>query len=211
MNIINRNIAPLLHNEETKYIEQAVKGDNKAFEYLVKKYEQRIYDLAFKILNNSDEASDVLQETFLQAYRALLKFRSQSSFSTWLYRIAMNNCLMKIRKQKLQNTESLDNDVNNDGEYIRPHTIQDWSFNPEATAENTELKEVLTKTISALAPDYRTVLILHDMQGLSNREVSNILKVSLSAMKSRLHRARNYVRQQLTEYFMNKNVLAAKH
>jgi len=191
------------NTEDTKYIHRAINNDGRAFEHLVKKYEHKIYDLAYKILGNTDDAADVLQETFLQAYRSLPKFKGKSSFSTWLYRIAMNNCLMKIRKHKNRTVESLDSteDDSTDALY---NNIPDWSFNPEATAENSELRDILSRTIRRLPSEYRTVIILHDMQGMSNKEVSGILKLSIPAIKSRLHRARSFVRKRLSHYFVQK-------
>jgi len=181
-------------------IEKTKGGDNSAFEELVKKYEKKIYNLALRLTGNPDEAGDVFQETFLKAYHSLNRFKGEANFSTWLYRIALNIFLMKKRKEKGKVFESIDMPLfTAKGEMTKE--IPDWSTNPEAEIENKELKNILTKALASLPEEYRAVLILRDIQRLSNKEVSEILKLSIPAVKSRLHRARLFLRNEVSKYF----------
>lgn len=177
-------------------------GDYAAFEELVQRHEKKIYNLTYRIMGNREDASDILQETFLQAFRKLDTFRGESGFSTWIYRIAVNLCLMKKRKDKGIKVVSLDTPVLYQREKeLRNFIPDDWSENPLATLENTELKKKLTEAINELPLDYRTVFLLRDTQGLSNEEAAEALKISLPAVKSRLHRARLFLRNRLAQYF----------
>ncbi len=181
-------------------IEKAKNGDNSAFEKLVKKYEQKIYNLALRLTGNPDESGDLLQETFIKAYRSLKSFRGEANFSTWLYRIALNIVLMKKRKEKGKVFESIDApQFTAKGEITKE--IPDWSNNPEAEIENKEVKDILNRALASLPEEYRAVLILRDIQRLSNKEVSEILKISIPAVKSRLHRARLFLRNEVSKYF----------
>lgn len=181
-------------------IEKTKNGDNSAFEELVKKYEQKIYNLALRLTSNPEEAGDILQETFLKAYRSLNSFKGEANFSTWLYRIAMNIALMRKRKEKGKIFESLDRILpTTEGELHKE--IPDWSTNPEAEIENKEVRNILTNALASLPDDYRAVLVLRDIQNLSNKEVSEILKLSIPAVKSRLHRARLFLREEVSKYF----------
>ncbi|HCJ66418.1 MAG TPA: RNA polymerase subunit sigma-24, partial [Elusimicrobia bacterium] len=135
-------------------IKRAKNGDNSAFEELMKKYEQKIYNLALRLTGNPDEAGDVLQETFLKAYHSLNKFKGEANFSTWLYRIALNIVLMKKRKEKGKVFESIDvPQFTAEGEMAKE--IPDWSNNPEAEIENKEVKNILNNALASLPEEYR--------------------------------------------------------
>jgi RNA polymerase sigma-70 factor, ECF subfamily len=177
-------------------------GDQAAFEGLVKRYERQIYNLAYRVMGNKEDASDVLQETFIQAFRKLGTFKGNSSFSTWLYRIAMNQCLMKKRRSKIMRTVSLDKPIEKHGEEdIKREFADDWTRSPAATLDNKVLKERLEKAIGLLPADYRAAFILRDMNNLSNEDAAKVLKISVPAVKSRLHRARMFLRDRVSEYF----------
>jgi RNA polymerase sigma-70 factor, ECF subfamily len=183
-------------------VAKSQKGDYSAFEKLVKRYEKKIYNLAYRILGNQEEANDILQETFIQTLRKIKTFRGKSQFSTWLYRIAVNLCLMKKRRDKKMPTISMDMPVRyKDEDEIKREFADDWAKNPLATLENKELKETIDVAIKALPVDYRTVFILRDVNGLPNQEVAKMLKISVAAVKSRLHRARLFLRDKLSQYF----------
>jgi len=180
-------------------VKKVREGNDKAFEILVKRYEAKIYALILRFIDNQSTASDILQETFLKVYRSLNNFRGDAKFSTWLYKIAVNFCLMYKRKKG--KTVSLDSPVNSDsGEEIK-RELPDWSITPEVSTENIELRKKLEGAISMLSEEYKSVIILHDIQGLSNKEVSRILNISIPAVKSRVHRARLFLREKLSEYF----------
>lgn len=183
-------------------VKKSKKGDYASFEELIKRYEQKIYNLAYRFMGNRTDAKDILQETFLQAFRKLSTFKGRSGFSTWIYRIAVNLCLMRKRREKIIRTVSLDAPIlTSKHDEIRRQFPEDWSRSPAATLDNKELKDKLDKAIEKLPEEYRAAFILTDMNGLSNYEAAGILKISVPAVKSRLHRARLFLRDEISEYF----------
>jgi RNA polymerase sigma-70 factor (ECF subfamily) len=186
--------------EDTALIEKVKKGGFGAFERIVLKYESRIYSHCVKFLNNQEDAEDVLQETFLQVYRSLDSFRGDSAFSTWLFKIATNGCLMRLRKRKKVDLVSIDKPMEFDGSMVQ-REIVDWSKNPALMSGNDDLRATLDRIISDLPEDKRIVLIMKDVEGFSNVEIGQILNMTVAAVKSRLHRARLILREELTGYF----------
>lgn len=186
--------------EDTELVGRIREGDFTAFERIVHKYESRIYNHCLKFLNNQEDAEDILQETFLQVHRSIGSFRGDSAFSTWLFKIATNGCLMRIRKKKKVDLVSIDKPIDFDGSLLQ-REIVDWSKNPSLLHSNDEIRNVLDKVISKLPEDKRVVLILKDVEGFSNMEISQILGMTVAAVKSRLHRARLIMRDALTRYF----------
>jgi RNA polymerase sigma-70 factor, ECF subfamily len=185
---------------ESSLVERAKGGDIKAFEQLMKTTSSRIYNLGYRLLHNKEDAADVMQETYMTAYKNLSRFRGNSSFSTWLYRIATNFALMKMRKEKGKRipTSQLKKTTTDS---IYETEFPDWSDTPVDHLKNQELKEILDKEINALPPKYRSVFVLHDIEGLSISEVAEILSLSEAAVKTRSHRSRLYLREKLSEYF----------
>lgn len=189
-----------MEQSELNLIRMSRKGDNRAFEKLVRKYEQKIYNLILGMTGNKTEASDLFQEAFLSTWRNIQGFKGESSFSTWLYRIAVNAVLMKRRKKRLQ-TVPLDETIKTSENEIKREFPGDWSENPLATMQNDELRDRLSQAISLLPEKYRTVLVLSDLQGMPNEEITRIMNLSLPSVKSRLHRARLFLRNRLSDYF----------
>jgi len=187
----------ILRMEEKELIELAKSGDRKALTQLVKDHEQTIYNFAFKICRDRDKAENIMQETFYSMVKNLKQFDGNSKLSTWLYRIVSNHCLMSARKEKSRTFVSIDND---DELYVDKY-IADWSRIPNLNIENTELKMILDNAINKLSPDYRLVFLLRDVEGLSTEETANITELSVPAVKSRLHRARAFLRKELNEAF----------
>jgi len=183
--------------EEKKLIELAQNGDKVALAQLVKNYEQTVYNFAFKICRNKDKAEHTMQETFLSMVKSLSQFSGKSKLSTWLYTVVSNHCLMLARKNKKHTYASLDDEDN----YIDESNIADWKVTPTRIAENNELKSVLDSAIGKLPPDYRIVFLLRDVEGLSTGETGKVVNLSISAVKSRLHRARAFLRNELNETF----------
>jgi RNA polymerase sigma-70 factor (ECF subfamily) len=142
----------------------------------------------------------VVQETFLKAYQHLGDFRGDSQFSTWLFRITVNQSLMKLRKQRAIKDVSLDEDFQGDGDKL-PLEVIDWAPNPEQLYRTSELREILIKTIEELPPILRTVFVLQDLEGLSTIQTAEALTLSQPAVKSRLWRARLQLRERLNKYF----------
>ncbi len=183
-------------NEE-ELIEAAKNGDRKAMAQLVKSYEKTIYNFAFKICRNPERAENIMQETFLSMVKSLNQFDGKSKLSTWLYRIVANHCLMEVRKNKHQFV-SIDDD---EDEYYDNNFAGDWNLEPQNVTENEELKQILDEAITKLAPEYRVVFLLRDVEGLSTEETGKITELSVPAVKSRLHRARAFLRKEINEAF----------
>ncbi|MGE5432276.1 MAG: RNA polymerase sigma factor [Syntrophomonadaceae bacterium] len=181
--------------EENELIERAQAGDRKALSELVKKYEQTVYNFAFKICRNRERAEHTMQETFLSMVKNLHQFDRKSKLSTWLYTIVSNNCLMLARADKKHSYTSFDDDES----FIDEGAIADWSVTPDKTVENDELRKILDESIQQLPPDYRVVFLLRDVEGLSTEETGKIAKLSVPAVKSRLHRARAFLRNEINK------------
>jgi RNA polymerase sigma-70 factor (ECF subfamily) len=175
-------------------------GDQAEFAKLVEQYSDFIYKLAIKMLANDQDAEDVLQETFLKAFRSINGFRGNSSLSTWLYRIATNEALMLIRKRKPEN-QQIDIDKEDEEEKETPLQIVDWAALPEDQLLSAESITYLNKIVQKLTPALRIVFILRDVMDQSVRETADVLELSETAVKTRLSRARLQLRQQLSEYF----------
>jgi len=179
-------------------IDKAKSGDRTALAELVKKYEQTVYNFAFKICRDRDRAENTMQETFLSMVKHLGQFDGKSKLSTWLYRIISNHCLMEMRKKKF---EYFDLDHADEDELVSQKYFVDSAKIPDEAAENSELKKVLDEAIKKLAPEYRLVFLLRDVEELSTEETAQISGLSIPAVKSRLHRARAFLRNEITKAF----------
>ena len=181
-------------------LEALIAGDRAEFARLVDTYSSPIYRLGLRMLGNSQDAEDVLQNTFLSALTHLSGFEGRSNLSTWLYRIAANEALMLIRKKKpevnLDDTEGGDND-----EDLRPTQIVDWSARPEDELLSGEGKKVLDAAIQTLPESMRLVFLLRDIEGLSIKETAEALNLTETNIKTRLLRARMFLREQLSMYY----------
>jgi RNA polymerase sigma-70 factor (ECF subfamily) len=181
---------------------EAQKGDTRAFDELVVRYRDKVYRLAYKILRNEDDAAEALQDAFTSAFRGLKNFKAESTFSTWLYRVATNASLMKYRKRRddhlsLEQSQSPQRDS-------EPMEIPDWSQQPLEELLDAETREVMEEGLRRLPEELRTVFILRDEEGHSNAEVAEMLDLSVAAVKSRLHRARVALRDRLDRYFRDR-------
>ena len=185
--------------DEKILIDEAKKGSRKALTELVKLNEQTIYNFSFKICRDREKAENIMQETFYSFVKSIHQFDGNSKLSTWLYRIVANHCMMAARKLKNYHFVSLEND-DDDGLYEDRYTA-DWSRLPDKFTEDKELKNILDEAISKLSPDYRMVFLLRDVEGLSTEETAQITELSVPAVKSRLHRARAFLRKELNEAF----------
>jgi RNA polymerase sigma-70 factor (ECF subfamily) len=189
--------------DEAGLVAQARHGDNGAFNDLTEHYQRNIFRLAQHITQNREDAEDVLQETFLKAYKHLPEFEGHSKFYTWIVRIAVNEALMKLRKRKWDKTVWLDEPVTV-GEDVVAREIAVWEDNPEERYSKEEVQEILDKAVNGLAAPYRTVFVLRDMEGLSTEDTAKALDLSVPAVKSRLLRARLQLRDKLTGFFKKK-------
>jgi RNA polymerase sigma-70 factor, ECF subfamily len=187
-------------NQEPFSLEALKKGDRVEFARLVEAYSPHIYRLALKMLDNPQDAEDILQETFIKAFRSLNGFDGRSKVSTWLYRIATNEALMLIRKRK-PDSISLQEPVENIEGEQEPLQIVDWCCLPEDELLSTEVRRQLDKAVESLPHSLRLVFLLRDIEGLSTRETAEVLDLTETAVKTRLSRARLRLREELTAYF----------
>ncbi len=183
--------------EEQELITQAQQGNKKALAELVKNYEQTVYNFSFKICRNKDKAEHTMQETFLSMVKSISQFSGESKLSTWLYRVVSNHCLMLARTQ----SKHLYTSFEDEEAAIDEHEVADWNVTPDRITENNELKEKLDSAIQKLPADYRIVFLLRDVEGLSTEETAKIVELSVAAVKSRLHRARSFLRNELNGIF----------
>ena len=175
-------------------------GDRAEFALFVEAYSGQVYRLGLKMLQNSQDAEDILQETFIKAYKALPNFEGRSSLSTWLYRIATNEALMFLRKKRPEQV-SVDEPLENEDGDERPRQIIDWCCLPENELMSTESRANLDHSVQQLPDGLRAVFLLRDIEGLSTRETADVLDISESAVKTRLSRARFRLRELLSAYY----------
>src|SRR5277367_5109789 len=179
--------------DEHLLVAAAKRGDAKAFEELVSRYERKIFRLTMNITRNREDAEDAMQDAFLKSYSHLKTFQGDSRFYTWLVRIAANEALMRLRKRR-PNQFSLDEPIEGD-EDLMPRELQDWGPGPEQRFAQTEMHEILSSVIDELEPEYRTVFVLRDIEELSTEETADAVGISVPAVKPRLLRARLKLRQ----------------
>jgi len=179
-------------------------GDPAALEALVRSHQDRVYSFAMRMCRNVEDAKDILQDTFLGVIRSIREFREESKFSTWLYRIAANACLKKRRRGVHDPTPdqelSLDDLMPRPDAEGRKPEIPDWSGDAERALLHGELSARMESAIDKLPKDYKIVLVLRDVEGLSAEETAQAVGLSVPAVKSRLHRARVFVRRELADY-----------
>lgn len=180
--------APL---DENSIIKRAQNGDTESFALLVEKYKDIIFGICFSLLKNYHDANDAAQETFIKVYKSIKRFKFDSSFQTYITRIAINTCKDEFRKQSKNNAAiSIDDDENS-------VEIRDASDTPEAAFEKKERREKVRQAILELPEKYREIIILRDLNGASYEEISKILKISQGTVKSRINRARLSLKENL--------------
>ena len=194
----------MIYTERTdaELVEDTKAGDNRAFDELVRRYRDRVYRLCTKILRHEDDAAEALQDAFLSAYRGLPKFKSDSTFSTWLYRIATNASLMKLRRRR-EGHVSYEQSQGSNGD-TEPLAIPDWSAQPLDELLDSETREVLGREVELLPANEKEVFVLRDVMEQSNSDVAKELGLSVAAVKSRLHRARLHLRDRINRYFRDR-------
>jgi RNA polymerase sigma-70 factor (ECF subfamily) len=176
------------------------KGSEEAFDTIVRKYETKVFNLAMSLTRNREDAEEVLQDVFVTIYKKMASFQGKSAFSSWLYRITVNAAFMRIRKNRQEKSIPVEEitpamEVES-SEHDKPHFPSS-----ESITLNEELKSTLHRAIARLPDEYRNVFILRDVDGLTNKETGRILKLSIPAVKSRLHRARGMLRKKLNRYY----------
>jgi RNA polymerase sigma-70 factor (ECF subfamily) len=184
---------------DTLLIERALKGDSTAFDALVARHRDRMHRQLYNRCMDAEQIEDTVQETFVQAFRALGQFRGLSAFSTWLYRIAHNICLRKRQQARRAAGLSLE-EMTEASDDHGPHEIPDPAPDPAAEVLSHELREAMDREVQNLPESWRQVFILRDLEELSTEEVSRALGITEAAVKARLHRARARLKTNLAPY-----------
>ncbi len=187
--------------EDRRLVDLATDGDYDAFEKIVERYQEKAYRLAWSMVKDDDLAADVVQDAFLNVYRKLDTFKGDSKFSSWIYRVIVNAALMKLRKQRRRSEvqlEALGPTFLDDGRHAT--TIAPWRTRADDAALDKELREHIVAAVDELEPKYQTVFVLKEVEGLSLAEIGEIMDLSIPAVKSRLHRARLFLRATLEPY-----------
>ncbi len=180
---------------DEELVRRSRQGDEESFAAIVERYQDKIYNLAYRMLGSREEAEDIAQETFLHTYRALESFRLEERFSPWIYKIASNLCLDRLRKLR-HPVVSLDEPVGPEGDI--PQQVADWTNSPDKVYESTEIREDTQAAISALPPKYKVVVVLRHVQDLSYDEMASVLGIPQGTVKTRLFRAREILRRRLS-------------
>jgi len=187
---------------DAELVEALRREEADAPDRLVERYGDRVYRLAMRITGLKEDAEEAAQDALWTAARKVHMFKGESAFGSWIYRITANAAYQKLRTRRQKAPEIALEDVlpslDGDGRHFEP--MDDWSNRVDEQALQGELRRVLQQAIDGLPPDYRTALVLHDVEGLSNPDIAEALNISLPAVKSRVHRSRLFVRKQLADY-----------
>ena len=181
-----------MNEQENAWVREALKGNHESFSRLVEAYQRPVYNLTYRMLGNAQEAEDAAQETFLRAYSRLQQYKPEHKFSTWILSIANNHCIDRLRKRRATFVSIDDNPV--------LQNLEDDSPRPERSALRGEHSREIQMLLDQLAPDYRTPLILRHWEELSYEEIAETMGISVSAVKSRLFRARQKMADIVTNY-----------
>jgi RNA polymerase sigma-70 factor, ECF subfamily len=197
------SVAPVPRVDVDADLVEALRRDEPdAAERLVQRYGDRVYRLAMRITGLNEDAEEAAQDALWTAARKIHMFKGESAFGSWVYRITANAAYQKLRTRRQKAAEISMDDVlpslDGDGRHFEP--MDDWSNRVDEQALQGELRRVLQQAIDGLPADYRTALVLHDVEGLSNPDIAEALNISLPAVKSRVHRSRLFVRKQLADY-----------
>lgn len=188
-------------DSDAALVERVLDNDLAAFEQLVSRYQNKITGYAARMLNDSTEAEDVAQETFIKAYRSLASFRGESSFSTWLYRIATNLCIDRVRKIKRSPKPAYSLDEPFDKEEDKGgRELPDMTYEPSLSIEREEVRRQVRETVAEMPEKLRAVIVMCDIQGMSYENIAQVLGVPLGTVKSRLFHARADLARRLKPY-----------
>lgn len=179
---------------EKNLVDLSAGGDVEAFEKLIQSHQKKVYNIALRMTKNPEDAQELAQDTFIRAFIAIKKFRGESSFSTWLYRIAMNVCTDFLRKRNKAVVISIDQGAIG-SESEQPIQLPEDAPGPDELSEKRQLKQLVRQAMDSLSAEHRQVLILRDLMDLSYRDIANTLSVSEGTIKSRINRAREGLKQ----------------
>jgi len=182
--------------EDRRLIAECLKGRTAAFGELIRRYQDRLFNTVFRLVNNAEDAQDIVQESFLSAYQSLESFKGDSQFFTWLYRIAVNTAMSMKRRRK--ETVSIETGRDANQGIVEPHDPSE-SSRPSHALEQQELDVRIQQALQRMTPEHRAVLILKDMEGQKYEEMAEILQVPVGTIRSRLHRARIELKEFLEQ------------
>lgn len=188
--------------EEEQLVKDLQAGKTESFERLATLFQKKIYALSFNLTRNAMDSEDVTQEVLLTLFKKIHTFQGKSAFSSWVYRITLNATYMKLRSRKKDQSISIEELLPSfNGSGFQQEKIQDWSENTESLLFDNETRETIQKAVDLLPDKEKVVFLLRDVEGLSTEKVSEILELTIPAVKSRLHRARLFLRKKLASYF----------
>lgn len=184
---------------DAELVKGVLKREESCFEELLERYGSKVLNLAMRITRSQEDSEEILQDVFITVFTKLGSFEHKAQFSSWLYRVTMNSSFMKIRARNRRRTVSIDE--------IEPTTRQNWvgnrteMFDVDLMSSRHELREAIQSAVEKLPDEYRAIFVLRDIDGLSNEAVSQVLQLSVPAVKSRLHRSRLLMREQLKSHY----------
>ncbi len=188
--------------EEEQLVKDLQAGKTESFERLATLFQKKIYALSFNLTRNAMDSEDVTQEVLLTLFKKIHTFQGKSAFSSWVYRITLNATYMKLRSRKKDQNISIEELLPSfNGSGFQQEKIQDWSENTESLLFDNETRETIQKAVDLLPEKEKIVFLLRDVEGLSTEKVGEILELTVPAVKSRLHRARLFLRKKLANYF----------
>ncbi len=188
--------------EEEQLVKDLQAGKTESFERLATLFQKKIYALSFNLTRNAMDSEDVTQEVLLTLFKKIHTFQGKSAFSSWVYRITLNATYMKLRSRKKDQSISIEELLPSfNGSGFQQEKIQDWSENTESLLFDNETRETIQKAVDLLPEKEKIVFLLRDVEGLPTEKVGEILELTVPAVKSRLHRARLFLRKKLANYF----------
>ncbi len=188
--------------EEEQLVKDLQAGKTESFERLATLFQKKIYALSFNLTRNAMDSEDVTQEVLLTLFKKIHTFQGKSAFSSWVYRITLNATYMKLRSRKKDQNISIEELLPSfNGSGFQQEKIQDWSENTESLLFDNETRETIQKAVDLLPEKEKIVFLLRDVEGLSAEKVGEVLELTVPAVKSRLHRARLFLRKKLANYF----------
>jgi RNA polymerase sigma-70 factor (ECF subfamily) len=197
--ITPRGLTPEERAREDGLVERARRGDTAAYDELVRRYSGRLYGLIYRMTGHVQDTEDIVQEVFIKAYRSLARFHGKAAFYTWLYRIAINgaiNALKKMRRHKTFSLDDQDQHLERAADYLKLAARE----SPYRDATLSELQQKMNAALQTLSEKHRTVVILHDIQGIPHEDIAKMWKCSVGTVRSRLFYARKILQAELTEY-----------
>jgi RNA polymerase sigma-70 factor (ECF subfamily) len=188
-----------MRKTDAELVKGVIAREESCFEELLERYGSKVLNLAMRITRNQEDAEEILQDVFITVFTKIGSFEHKAQFSSWLYRVTMNSSFMKIRARNRRRTVSMED--------VEPGIRQNWVgnrtelFDIDSMSSRHELREAIQKAVELLPEDYRAIFVLRDIDGLSNEAVSQVLQLSVPAVKSRLHRSRLLMREQLKSHY----------